>query len=155
MQGPQTWRELLGTILQEPRERAHIAAELGVHPLTLTRWVNGESSPRSQNLQALLRALPQYRTLLLELIPKEFGHTLDEVTIKEDTQQEIPSVFYGRIFHAHAELPDPMRSWSIFDLILQQALQQLDPNRVGMEITVMRCMPPVQGQKVQSLRETL
>src|SRR5215467_1115906 len=129
MQGPHTWRELLGNILQDPQERARIASALGVHPLTLARWVNGESSPRSQNLQALFRALPQYRKLLLELIPKEFGHILDEAAVKEDTLQEIPSAFYGRIFHAHSELSDPMRSWSICDLILQQASQQLDPNR--------------------------
>ena len=155
MQGSQTWRDLLGKILKDPREQARIAAELGVNPVTLTRWVNGESTPRSQNLQALLRALPSYRTMFLELIPKEFGHIIDEVAIKEDAPQEIPAAFYARIFHAHAELPDILRSWSICDLILLQALLQLDPNRVGMEITVVRCMPPSQGQKVRSLRETV
>lgn len=155
MQGSQTWRELLGKILQDPRERARIAAELGVNPLTLTRWVNGESSPRSQNLQALLRALPQYRELFFESMPEEFRQLFNEVAVKEDPQQEIPAAFYARIFYAHAELPDAMRSWSICDLILQQALQQLDPNRVGMEITVVRCMSPSHGHKVRSLRETV
>jgi hypothetical protein len=155
MQNSQTWRELLGKIIQDPRERARLAAELGVHSLTLTRWVNGDASPRPHNLQSLIRALPQYRNLLLELVPKEFGQIVSETTVKDDVQQEIPSAFYARIFHALSELPDPMRSWSICDLVLQQALQQLDPNRVGMEITVMHCMLPPLEQKVLSLRETL
>ena len=34
MQDSQTWRELLGKFLQDPRERSWIAAELGVNPLT-------------------------------------------------------------------------------------------------------------------------
>ncbi len=155
MQGSQTWRELLEKILEDPHERTRIAAELGVNSITLTRWIHGESSPRLQNLRALLRALPQYRESLLALIPKEFGALLDEVIVEEDAQQEIPPAFYARIFHAHAELPDSMRSWSICDLILRQALQQLDPNRVGMEITVARCTPPAYGQKVRSLHETI
>ncbi len=155
MQGSQSWRELLGKFLQDPRERSRIAAELGVNPLTLTRWVSGESSPRSQNLQALLRALPQYREFLLESIPEEFGQLFNEAVVKEDALQEIPAAFYARIFSAYAELPDILRSWSICDLILQQALQQLDPNRVGIEITVVRCMFPSEGQKVRSLRETV
>src|SRR5579863_7218793 len=155
MQNAQTWRELLGKIVQDAHERARITTELGVHPLTLARWVNGDASPHPQNLQALLRALPQYRPLFLELMPKEFGHILDEETFKEEPLPKIPSAFYGRIFHAHAELPDLLRSWTMCDLILQQALQQLDPNRVGMEISVMQCMSPSQEQKVYSLRETL
>lgn len=155
MQGSQSWRELLGKFLQDPRERSRIAAELGVNPLTLTRWVSGESNPRSQNLQALLRALPQYREFLLESIPEEFGQLFNEAVVKEDALQEIPAAFYARIFSAYAELPDILRSWSICDLILLQALLQLNPNRVGMEITVVRCMPPSQGQKVRSLRETV
>jgi transcriptional regulator with XRE-family HTH domain len=155
MQDSLTWRELLGKILQDPHERARIAAEMGVDPLTLTRWVHGESNPRVQNLQALLRALPEYHKEFLALIPKEFGPLLDETTLKEDALQEIPSAFYDRILHAFAELPATLRFWSICDLILQQALQQLDPNRVGMEISLVRCMPPVQGQKVRSLRESV
>ena len=80
---------------------------------------------------------------------------MTEMTISEATPQKIPSDFYGRVFHAHAELPDSLRAWSICDLILLQALQQLDPNRVGLEITMMQCVPPSPGQKVHSLREKL
>ena|ERR1051326_7021331 len=91
---------------------------------------------------ALLRALPQHRALFLELILEEFGQILTEATIEDDPQQKIPSDFYAHIFHAHAELPDSLHSWSMRNLILQQALKQLDPNRVGMEITVMECVSP-------------
>ena len=36
---------------------------------------------------------------------------------------------------------------------MQQALKQLDPQRVGMEITVVQCMRPSRDGKVRSLRE--
>src|SRR5438477_12852372 len=105
MQGPQTWRELLGKILQDPHERARIAAEVDVNPVTLARWAHNETNPRPQLLQALLRALPQYRESLLALMSKEFGPFLEEVGIKEDELREIPAPFYARILHALVELP--------------------------------------------------
>jgi len=36
MEKLQTWRELPGKILQDPRERVWIVSGLGVHPLTLS-----------------------------------------------------------------------------------------------------------------------
>ena len=53
------WRALLGDIINNVAERDRIANEIGVHPVTLTRWVSGDSSPRSHNLRQLLRALPK------------------------------------------------------------------------------------------------
>lgn len=72
MQEPPTWRELLGKIVADPHERERIANELGVNPITLVRWVNNESKPRTQHLRQLLNALPEYRARLLELIIEEF-----------------------------------------------------------------------------------
>jgi hypothetical protein len=40
------------------------------------------------------------------------------------------------------------------NLILQQALKQLDPERVGIAITIVRCMPLRDG-RIRSLRESL
>ena len=39
-----TWREQLGIHIRTPEERKRVADQLGVNPLTLTRWVNNESS---------------------------------------------------------------------------------------------------------------
>lgn len=151
----ENWRALLRRALGKTQEKQRVADLLGVSSVTLTRWINGDVRPRPQSLLPLLNALPGYRTALLPLLKAEYGDAFDELGIVDDTPEEIPSSFYQRVFHAYGELQPPMRTWSMCDLILQQALRQLDPNRVGMEITVVRCMYHTEKCKVRSLRETM
>jgi transcriptional regulator with XRE-family HTH domain len=157
MQEATTWRELLGSIIQDPQERRRLANELGVNPVTLTRWANGESSPRSQSIQRLLNALPQHRKALLDQLLDEFGGLIAETedASTEDTLYKIPSEFYFRVLRTRATIPQVLRFSSLCDLILQQALEQLDPNRVGIAATVVRCMPPTADKKIHSLRESV
>jgi hypothetical protein len=150
---PQDWRELLGNIISDPREKQRIAQELGVRAITLTRWITKESDPRPQNLRHLLNVLPEQRELLLELIGEEFDDF--RAGAIDDSSKDIPSEFYGRVFSARSATNETLHSWSISNLILQQALGQLDPDRLGMAITVVRCMPPSNGNKVRSLRESV
>ncbi|GCE13545.1 helix-turn-helix domain-containing protein [Tengunoibacter tsumagoiensis] len=147
------WRELLNSIITNSTERDRIAAEIGVHPVTLTRWASGESSPRPHNLRQLLRALPKGpRSQLLTLLEKVSPDVVDfEI---DTTSHEIPYKFIIEVLEARASIPDLLRFWSITRLVLQQALRQLDPERVGMAITVVRCMPARYG-KIRSLRETV
>jgi len=150
---PQDWRELLGKIISDPAEKQRIAQELGVRTITLTRWVSRESDPRPQNLRRLLNVLPEHRELLLELISEEFEDF--SAGVLEDSSKDIPSEFYTRVFSARASINESLRFWSICTLILQQALGQLDPDRLGMAITVVRCMPPFNGGKIRCLRESV
>ncbi len=153
MQNSLTWRELLGNVISDPQERQRIANELGVTPVTLSRWAKGDVIPREQTLRRLLQALPDHRTVFLELLTTEmpgFSASVDERGIA--IPEEIPSAFYSRALNAYATTPDTQRFWSISNLILQQALSQLDPNQVGIAITIVQCMPPKDG-KVRSLRE--
>jgi len=157
MQEPPTWRDLLASIIQEPQERQRIANELGVNPVTLTRWVNKEATPRSQNIHRLLKALPQHRKALLELLSDEFdGFSAEgQEELTGDSLQEIPREFYVRVLRTRATIPKELRFSSLCDLILQQALKQLDPLRLGMAIIIARCMPPSHEGKIRSLRESL
>ncbi len=157
MQEATTWRELLGSIIQDPQERRRLANELGINPVTLTRWVNNESSPRSQSIQRLLNALPQHRKALLDQLLDEFGGLIAETegSLTEDLLNKIPSEFYIRVLRTLATIPRVLRFSSLCDLILQQALEQLDPNRVGIAVTVVRCMPPSANMKIRSLRESV
>jgi transposase-like protein len=150
---PLDWRELLGDIINNVAERDRIANEIGVHPVTLTRWVSGDSSPRPQNLHQLLRALPKsQRMQLLGLLEKVSPEIADfEIDI---SAQEIPYKFIMEVLEARASISDLSRYWSISRMILQQALRQLDPERAGMTITIVRCMPPRDG-RICSLRESL
>ena len=155
MQDSQKWRELLAKIIKDSHEKQRVANELGVSVITLTRWVSGESTPRPHNLRLLLKALPEHRKALLETFPEEISLSVDEKVEGEDASQEIPSVFYASVLNAHCNLPRILHFSSICDVILQQALKQLDPNRVGMEITVVQCMYPSLNGKIRSLRESL
>src|SRR5215472_14540858 len=157
MQEEKTWRELLGSIIQDPQERRRLANELGVNPVTLTRWVHNESSPRPQSIQRLLHALPEHRQELLNQLLDEFGDNIPypEDSFTEDLQYKIPSEFYIRVLRTRATIPQILRFSSLSDLILQQALEQLDPNRVGIAATVGRCMPPTADKKIHSSRESV
>ncbi len=155
MDDTQKWRTLLGSILHDPKERQRIANEMQLNPLTLTRWINGEATPRSQNLRLLLNALPQHRASLLESMPQAWKSAFDSAPPVDESFQEIPSAFFVRILNAYSSLSKGVRFNSIFEMIMQRMLKHLDPNRVGMEITLARCLPPSSGGKVHSLRETL
>lgn len=155
MQQPKNWRELLNSILNDSRERQRLAGELGIRLITLNRWLSGETKPRPQNMQHLLTALPQYREQFLDLLRFEKGFE-DLTTVEDETAKEIPATFYIRVFNARASSVEGLRFWSVGNLILQQALSQLDPDRLGMSVVVVRCMPPPPGsKKVRSLRESI
>ncbi|GCE28250.1 hypothetical protein KDA_37340 [Dictyobacter alpinus] len=157
MQEARTWRELLGIIIKDNKEKQHLIETLKITPITLTRWINGESDPRPQNLRQLLNALPpKYQELMRKLIKEEQGFGDFTPPILEPMITTIPSEFYSRVLAAHASTTENLRFWSTCNLILQQALGHLDPERRGMSIWVVRCMPPSGPYyKVRSLRESV
>ncbi len=150
----QNWRELLRELTNSPRERQHIAHELGVTPITITRWINNEADPRPQNLRHLIAIFPEYRDFLYDSIEAEFPN-IAETEVIEDTARDIPSAFYARIFNSYTTTIESLRFWSICNLILQEALGQLDPDRLGLAITVVRCFVSSRSKQVRSLYETV
>lgn len=150
----QNWRELLGELTHIPRERQRIAHELGITPITITRWVNNEADPRPQNVRHLLDILPEHRDFLLESIEEEFPN-IANTERTEHAGGDIPSEFYARVFNARTTTTESLRFWSICNLILQEALGQLDPERLGLVITVVQCFVSSRSKKIRSLRETL
>jgi transcriptional regulator with XRE-family HTH domain len=151
-----TWRDLLKIILEDAEERQRLSQELGVRVMTLTRWASGESDPRPQNLRHLVDALPQYRQQLLELLGKEHIFTDFPPLESGDTAKGISDTFYARVFRLRATALENMRYWTICTMVIQQALGQLDPERLGMSINVVRCMPPsADDHKIHSLRESI
>jgi len=161
MQKPATWRELLATLIQNPVQRQHLAEQLGVNPVTLGRWSSGGTAPRPQNLLRLLDVVPdQHRDLLLELLEAEFGQGFaSDSTARElpdrSASLEIAGSFYLRVLRTLATLPAALTFSSLCDLILEQALKQLDAQRLGMSIMVSRCLPPASGEEVRSLLESV
>jgi hypothetical protein len=156
MQEAETWRELLATIIRDSKEKQRITEALNITPITLTRWINGESAPRPQNLRHLITILPLHREKLVKLLQDEQSVGDLAQIIPEESEKDIPAEFYARIFTARASTTENLRFWSTCNLILQQAIGQLDPNRLGICLWVVRCMPPSgPHNKVRSLRESV
>ncbi len=154
MRRPSSWRELLKSIISDPAERERIANEIGVRSITLTRWITNESTPRPHNLRQLLHALPkQHRDLLTSLLEEEHIDLTD--TVVSEPSDEIDYQFIRQVFEARATTPRSLLFWTLCRKVLQHALRRLDPERIGMAITVVQCMPFSAEGKVRSLRERM
>lgn len=151
---PKDWRELLGWIANDPENMQRLIQSLGVRDITIKRWVRRESEPRPQNLRRLLTAVPEYRDQFAELIPQEFEDFTDSVL--DDSHQEIPAKFYAEIFQMRGTIGPTQAFWSLTTSIINQALNQLDPEHLGMAITAVKCLVTARpDRKILSLRETL
>ncbi len=155
MEEPQTWQELLHTIISDPLEHQRIATTMGINPITLTRWTNKTSLPRPANLRALLNAIPRQRQKMQALLQKDIPNYLSESSLEEPLVQEIPSAFYSNIINIYTTSPPLLRSSTICITIFQQMLRHLDHLKQGLQILICQCVPPFAGEKIRSLRVTL
>lgn len=154
-----SWRQLLGEIIADPRERQRMTEQMKLSPPTLQRWAQGLSTPRLNNLRQLPKVVPhQHRQQMQDLLRQQFGSLLDldhhAAGRDEEIPLEIPSSLYERVFHAYSQLSEPILMEAIISLALQHALLQLDPDRLGMEIAIAQFVPPAPGAPVRSMRET-
>lgn len=148
------WQDLLKQLIEDGHERQRMAEAMRVRPITLQRWASGVSKPRAENMRALLKVLPpETYPVFLSLLSADFPHLLQEDTLFEQVHPELPSEFYAQALSAYALTPQPMYRQAMQDLILQQVLEQLDPARRGMSISLVTCTAPRTGRKVRSLRE--
>jgi transcriptional regulator with XRE-family HTH domain len=161
----QTWRDLLGKLTERLDERQRVARELGVSPLTVTRWVNGETEPRANNLRKIPEVFPEHQALFTELLLADYFPLASARAVAPPTDQraravpvphEVPSEYLVRTVATHATTSGPFRPWMMRTLNLEQAIKLLDPDReVGMEITIVPCVPPRAEEPVRSLCELM
>ena len=144
MSEPQNWRELLAESTTNPQEKQRIAAALGVNPLTLMRWIRNESVPRGHHMQRLYEILPKLSSFHAE----ESG-----ALPAAQSPGAIPITFYNHVLGLYATVPDHQRFWSICTAVLQSAMEHLASDGVIMDISVVRCLVPYQGNIVRCLRE--
>ena len=149
-----SWRDLLKTMIKSPAERERLSTAIGVTTLTLERWAAGESVPRLSNVQQLLQALPdEHRLQFQQLLLKDYP-TLHSSLNASQEPVELPGEFFRQVLYARATTPDRLRFWTITHQVLRHALLQLDAERKGMAIRVVRCMPPWSDGKIHSLHES-
>ena len=149
-----SWQAVLQRIIKAPAERQRLAAALGVTTMTLTRWANENSRPQRPHLIRLVQTIqPQYRAELIAALETSYPDILS--WLHEGATEEISSDFFALVLNARATIIESLRFWHITDMVLKQALSQLDPNRLGMSLTLVQGMPPSQDGKIRSLRERM
>jgi hypothetical protein len=146
------WRELLKLIIHEPGIRKRIDNEIGKQAVNIKRWINGKAEPRVQNLKQLLNVIPEYREQIIELLDDEYADAFYTDTV--DATKDIPATFIASVLSARAKTHKEIRYRSLCRLIIEQAIGQLDPDRLGMAITVVRCMKTEKYPYIRSLRES-
>ncbi len=150
---PSSWSSILQGIIRSTAERQRLSTALGITSMTLSRWANGESKPQRPHLIHLLQVVHQkQRQELVEALELQFPDIQSWLT--EDTTEHIPSDVFVQVLNIRTTTTESLRFWRISEVILKEALAQLDPNRLGMAIKLVQCMPPDEHKgKVQSLRE--
>ena len=164
---PESWRQLLGTLISDPTTRSRAADQMGVGEITLKRWARGRTNPHSHMLRPLLLAFPEYSDLFVRLIKKEFPDFAPSerptFSVTPDPTAEgealhIPLDLYESVMTTRCTTPKTHLFWSITNHVLRPAIEQLDPHRLGMGIWIHQCLVTdvIQGTAyVTCLRERI
>lgn len=149
---PPSWSSVLQGIIKSSGERQNLSSALGVTSMTLSRWASGESKPQKQHLIHLLQVVnANQRPELLEALEQYYPDIQSWLT--EDSSEHIPSEFFAQVLNIRTTTTESLRFWRISEIVLKQALAQLDPNRLGMAVKLVQCMQPDSDEKIRSLRE--
>ncbi len=151
MQEYQTWRDLLSHIIEEPRKRERIAKITGIDTATLTSWARNTATPNTGQLRSLLQAIPHHQMLLRTLIAEEFDGF--DTELDDGPPHAVPIAFSARVLELYASAPHESRFWSICTALLSEAVKQLDPDKLGISLSVVQCMPLSREGNVHCLRE--
>jgi len=149
-----SWQNLLLQIIKLPGEQQRMATAIGLSPMTLTRWAKGESHPQRAHLTRLVQVVPpQYRDVMFEALENSYPDI--QSWLRDETADQISTEFYAQLLEIRTTTTESLRFWRINDLVLQKILSQLDPNQLGMAVTIVQCMAPSpsHGNKIRSLRE--
>jgi hypothetical protein len=98
---------------------------------------------------------PKYRTRLVQLLLQEFPDLAIAIDGADhvDAAEKIPTEFYESVLDAYTQTRKDLRMFTVSNRVLNKALAQLDPNRLGLALSIAVCMSPSTDRKVRSLHE--
>jgi hypothetical protein len=146
-----TWRDLLTVILEDTYALEKVTGLLDLSCETIMGWIHHKANPDFRILQQILEALPDDYDAMLELIRREFPLFTPERSSNSEEPLEISTPFDDQLTVTLHDSPPMFRFWSTCQFVLRQAMQQLDPYRTGMMMSVMICTAPSASKKVRSL----
>jgi len=149
-----TWREMLAFLTKNSQEKQRLAREADVSVITLRRWMIGESHPREDNLRKLVLAVPpEYAEAFRRLLEQEYPALAHEDLESGRVVAEIPSDLYAQVMRVYAKTPAILAADTLYRVLFERALEHLDPDKKGLSLALVCCVPPHPGQKVRSLRQ--
>jgi hypothetical protein len=95
--------------------------------------------------------LPEQRKQFIQLLALDYPELLYEETWEDEESFQIPASFYAHALEVYTSNPLILRGSTLGVLILQQMLDQLDPQHIGLGIFIAQCMPPSNG-KIRTVR---
>ncbi len=142
---------LLRSLLhQERAEVTRVAHALDVAEITVYRWMNGSSEPRTMHLKRIPAVMEEHRSELAQAIHQTFPGVLDPPVIHIG---EVKKDIYRRVLEIVATTSeDDSRYWQVTQAIFEYALFHLDPDQRGFAITYASLMP-ARENGIHSLRE--
>lgn len=145
---------MLSQLIADPQEKTRMAQAARVRPVTLQRWADGVNRPHLEKLLFLLRSVaPEVVPLFQRLLLVDFPLLYEEGWLEKDALPTVPGEFYARVLSNLSLTPQPLCRQAMVELILQQIVAQLDPERHGLLVSLVICVSPRAGQPVRSLCE--
>ena len=144
------WHQILETLTRTPKALERLAQQLGVAPVTIQRWVKGQSSPRPQQIHRLVNALPEHASVLRNLLNQEFP----PFAVTEDRSGQMSDQLTEALTTL-ATTPRHLHFWYVGPMMLQAILAQFDPFQQGMLVRLIQGVRPAPGKRVRSVRLTL
>ncbi|MGH2509798.1 MAG: hypothetical protein ACRDHZ_20660 [Ktedonobacteraceae bacterium] len=143
-----SWQHILGSVCTSLQKKQEIAQAVGfVSVRTIDRWISGQSNPQKvEMIRKLSQAIPE--TAMLEALQHEFPDAFQlprqsAIPALSIERINLPVEFYRRVLHAYSHVPLPSRRWTIFNLLSNQILPQLDTERMGLMMIYVRCIAKV------------
>lgn len=168
MKSEAMWRIYLDDLCRRMKadQKKAFTDELEVTQATINRWRRGEDWPNSSNLERLLAILSEgereHMLLLMRQDSKVWSLLplqVRETELAEDYGNDQSSTlrhgeldnFFLKLLRLQRDTPD--RFWQLCSAILRECITRMEthPLQVGIEVSVVTCMPPRDG-KVRSLR---
>jgi hypothetical protein len=150
----QSWRAILKHITRPMGERQRLVKTLDIVPMTLNRWLNGESLPHKGHILRLLHVVnPSLREELMDALEIDFPEI--RLLFENEGVEQLSSALFTELLNLRATTPRSLLFHRMSNAVLDKAILLLDPHRLGMAITIARCMPPTpaHNDKVYSLKE--
>jgi hypothetical protein len=79
----------------------------------------------------------------------------EKYRMTDASPESIPVTLYNRALHLLCTTSYERRFWTTSTAVLNDALKRLDPNRLGLQLSIQQCMAPAYGNTVRCLRARL